>query len=75
MKGCHSTIDSPECVRRVTPPTTTIANNIAQHASNQMAIARDAWADTGWLFGARSNNRNIGLRFTRCTVHTKRPFK
>ena len=50
MKGCHSTIDSPECVRRVTPPTTTIANNIAQHASNQMAIARDARADAGWLF-------------------------
>ena len=30
--GCHSVIESPECVSRVTPPTTTIANTIAQHA-------------------------------------------
>ena len=31
--GCHSVIDRPECVRRVTPPTTTIANTSAQQTS------------------------------------------
>ena len=40
--GCHSVIDRPECVSRVTPPTTTIAKTSAQHASSQYAIARDA---------------------------------
>src|SRR5437879_1004869 len=38
--GCHSTIDRPEWVRRVTPPTTTIANTSAQQASSQAATAR-----------------------------------
>ena len=33
--GCHSVIDSPECVRRVTPPTTTIANTSTQQAASQ----------------------------------------
>ena len=42
MNGCHSTMDSPECVRRVTPPTTTMANTIAQHTSSHIAIARGA---------------------------------
>jgi hypothetical protein len=32
--GCHSTIDKPECVRRVMPPTTTIAKTSAQHTSS-----------------------------------------
>ena len=40
--GCHSTIDSPECVSRVTPPTTTIANTSAQQTSSQIATA---WRD------------------------------
>ena len=35
--GCHSTIESPECVRRVMPPTTTIANTSAQHTSSHAA--------------------------------------
>ena len=30
--GCHSTIDRPECVSRVTPPTTTIAKTRAQQS-------------------------------------------
>ena len=38
--GCHSTIDSPEWVSRVTPPTTTMANTIAAHNSSQRATAR-----------------------------------
>jgi hypothetical protein len=38
--GCHSVIDSPECVSRVTPPTTTIANTSAQHASSQAMTGR-----------------------------------
>src|SRR6267378_1133201 len=38
--GCHSTMDRPECVRRVTPPTTTIANTSAQQTSSQAATAR-----------------------------------
>ena len=38
--GCHSTIDSPECVRRVTPPTTTMANTRAAHSSSQTATLR-----------------------------------
>ncbi len=35
--GCHSTIDRPEWVSRVTPPTTTIANTSAQHTSSHAA--------------------------------------
>ena len=36
--GCHSTIESPESVSLVTPPTTTMAKTRAQHMSNQIAI-------------------------------------
>ncbi len=42
MKGCHSTIDRPEWVRRVAPPTTTMAKTRAQQASSQAATARRA---------------------------------
>src|SRR5262249_13238176 len=35
--GCHSTIDKPEWVSRVIPPTTTMANTRAQQTSNQSA--------------------------------------
>ena len=38
--GCHSVIESPECVSRVAPPTTISANTSAQHASSQTATAR-----------------------------------
>src|SRR5207253_10804167 len=38
--GCHSTIESPECVSRVTPPTTTMANTSAQQASSHKATGR-----------------------------------
>src|SRR5690349_16619368 len=38
--GCHSVIDRPEWVSRVTPPTTIIANTSAQHASSHAATAR-----------------------------------
>src|SRR5215216_7120961 len=37
--GCHSVIDRPEWVRRVTPPTTIIANTSAQHAKSHIATA------------------------------------
>ncbi len=36
--GFHSTMESPESVRRVTPPTTTIANTRTQQTSNQIAM-------------------------------------
>ena len=35
--GCHSTMESPEWVRRVAPPTTTMAKTRAQQASSQAA--------------------------------------
>jgi hypothetical protein len=38
--GCHSVIDRPECVRRVTPPTTMIANTSAEQAKSHAATAR-----------------------------------
>ena len=38
--GCHSVIDRPECVRRVTPPTTINANTSAQQTRSQIATAR-----------------------------------
>src|SRR5207342_1690651 len=40
--GCHSTMESPECVSRVTPPTTTIAKTSAQQASSHHATGRRA---------------------------------
>jgi hypothetical protein len=33
-------IDNPECVSRVTPPTTTIANTSAQQTNNHVATLR-----------------------------------
>ena len=40
--GCHSVIDRPECVSRVTPPTTIIANTSAQQTRSHAATARGA---------------------------------
>ena len=40
--GCHSVMESPEWVRRVTPPTTTIANTSAQQMKSHAATARTA---------------------------------
>ena len=37
--GCHSVIDKPEWVSRVTPPTTTIANTSAQQRSSHAPTA------------------------------------
>src|SRR5436190_10637697 len=46
--GCHSTIESPECVRRVMPPTTIIAKTIAQQARSHAAMARSlGWKAAG----------------------------
>jgi hypothetical protein len=42
MIGCHSVIDSPECVNRVMPPTTTITNTKAQQPKSHTATARSA---------------------------------
>ena len=42
--GCHSVIDSPECVSRVTPPTTIIARTSAQHSSSQAPTAPEGRA-------------------------------
>ena len=39
MIGAHSTMESPEPVRRVTPPRIIIPNITAQQASSQMAMA------------------------------------
>src|SRR5262249_37340971 len=38
--GCHSTMDRPECVRRVAPPTTVMAKSRAQEARSHAAVAR-----------------------------------
>ena len=40
MSGRQSTIDRPEPVSRVKPPSTTIANTIAHSRSNHLATAR-----------------------------------
>lgn len=40
MIGFHSVIDSPEPVRRVMPPTTTMAKTRAAQTNSQMATAR-----------------------------------
>ena len=46
-------MDKPEPVRRVTPPSTTIANTNAQQISNQVAIARlDAALSSAVFIGA-----------------------
>jgi hypothetical protein len=38
--GCHSVIERPECVSRVTPPTTINANTSAQQTRSQVATIR-----------------------------------
>src|SRR5688500_6175511 len=40
--GCHSVMDRPERVRRVAPPTTTMAKTITQQASSHQGTARRA---------------------------------
>src|ERR1700733_16003552 len=40
VTGCHSVIDKPDHVRRVTPPITTIAKIMAQQTRSQAAIGR-----------------------------------
>src|SRR6202035_5715972 len=40
LTGCHSVIDSPDQVSRVTPPITTIAKIIAQQTRSQIATGR-----------------------------------
>ena len=40
MMGFHSVIDSPDPVRRVMPPTTTMAKTRTAHVNSQMATAR-----------------------------------
>ncbi len=39
MRGSHSTIDSPEPVKRVTPPSMTMAKMLAQQIKSQIAMA------------------------------------
>ncbi len=38
MIGFHSTMDSPDSVSRVTPPSTTMINTITQQMNNQSAV-------------------------------------
>ncbi len=38
--GSHSTMDRPEWVRRVSPPSSTITATMKQQASNQIATSR-----------------------------------
>src|SRR5512135_534855 len=52
--GCHSVIDSPEWVSRVTPPTTTIANTSAQQTNSQAATGRRASEGRGMARTARA---------------------
>jgi hypothetical protein len=40
ISGFHSTMDSPEWVRRVTPPTTMVTKTMAQQANSHQATAR-----------------------------------
>src|SRR5262249_44786944 len=40
VTGCHSTIDSPDSVRRVAPPTSTMATMRAAIATSHTRIAR-----------------------------------
>src|SRR4030095_5874465 len=55
--GCHSVIDRPECVRRVTPPTTTIANTSAQQTKSH------AWIDAALV--VRSVSREVAVAAVR----------
>ena len=45
--GCHLTMDSPEPVSRVTPPTTTIAYTSAAHAISHHPTARGGTRHAG----------------------------
>src|SRR3990172_8321648 len=46
--GCHSTMESPEWVRRVTPPTTIIRKTVKQQMSSQAAIKGSVGCCTGF---------------------------
>ena len=63
MSGCHSTIESPEWVRRVTPPTTTIAATASAQRSSHAATARPAVA--GAVPGASAASMTNDLVTTR----------
>src|SRR6185295_16240327 len=67
--GFHSTMDSPECVRRVTPPTTTIMKTSAQHAASQPAICL-AFVRTGSNgSNERKADRWLARRMLRAGLH------
>ena len=61
--GCHSVIDNPECVSRVTPPTTIIANTSAQHSSSHAATAP----------GARGVDTSVESDMVRILPYPSRP--
>ena len=63
--GCHSTIDSPEWVRRVTPPTTTIANTSAQQTRSHATTARGDDAGRGAADAPEGADVNGDVRDTR----------
>src|ERR1039457_4217304 len=62
--GCHSTMDSPEWVSRGTPPTTTIADTGAQHASSPAATPGGARgrAPPAVSIGAGSGDMDLSQR-------------
>ncbi len=62
-RGCHSTIESPEWVRRVAPPTTTIAATASAQTRSHTATARPAVA--GATAGASETSAANDLVTTR----------
>src|SRR6185503_7502800 len=44
-RGCHSVMDRPEWVKRVMPPTTTVANVKAAQMSSHVATARKSGSE------------------------------
>ena len=77
--GCHSTIDRPECVRRVTPPTTTIGNTRAQQAAQpggdraRRAVAKDERTRACAIGGARERTKPCANASARRRRTRRRP--
>ena len=54
VTGLHSTIDRPDSVSRVAPPTTTVSNISAATASNHSLMARRRFSEDGARMVMRS---------------------
>ena len=72
--GCHSTIESPEWVSRVTPPTTTIAATASAHTRSHVATVRSAAGSAGAAAPASEASAAIDLVTARfCRKSAARP--